>query len=379
MTLNIQTTFNNIEESGVSKETPLSSIRISKRSVDEAGNAIRKYILLKGLSSANTDSEEERYKAALTTLKTYRELLSPSLKLLEALLEEKLKRLDLFEDSIVSSRTKRLTSITNKLQKRKSMRLSQMDDIVGIRVTLPDIQSVNKFINDESDCEIFNCEQISNNFSVNDYLSKPKDDGYRGVHRVFKCKSGSSFEINLELQIRSKIQHEWATVVEILSIVDKVSYKAGKGDKKTLEFLKLTSVLFSIAEDAPVAPSYENLSLSDLCDNLQALDDELQIIKKLTEVNSILSSCKNYDSNYYLIQLDIKRRETIVHQLDDEKETNDKYTLLERQYRHSDRYNVVLVSIDDCKKIEDAYPNYFLNPNDFIKRFTELMKFYCNA
>lgn len=379
MTLNIQTTFNNIEESGVSKETPLSSIRISKRSVEKAGDTIREYISSRGSSSGNTQSEEEKFTAALITLKMYRELHSPSLRLLETLLEEKLRRLDLFEDSIIASRTKRLESITNKLMERKSMRLPQMEDIVGIRVTLPDIQSVNKFINDESDCEILNCEQISNNFSVNDYLSKPKDGGYRSVHRIFKCESESGFKINLELQIRSKIQHEWATVVEILGFVNKFSYKAGKGDKKTLVFLKLTSVLFSIAEDAPIIPSYENLSLSELCDNLRVLDDELQIINKLKEVSSILSSRKNYDSNYYLIQLDIIKRETIVSQFDDEKEANDKYTLLEGQYRHSDRYDVVLVSVDDFKKIEDAYPNYFLNANDFVKRFTELMKFYCNA
>lgn len=379
MTLNIQTTFNNIEESEVSKETPLSSFHMSKRFVEKAGDTIREYISLGRPNSGNTQSEEDEFTAALIALKQYRELHSPSLRLLEKLLEKKLKRLGLFEESIIASRTKRLDSITNKLLERNSMRLPQMEDIVGIRVTLPDIQSVNKFIDDESDCEILNCEQISNNFSVNDYLKKPKDGGYRSIHRIFKCDSESGFKINLELQIRSKIQHEWATVVEILGFVNKFSYKAGKGDKKTLEFLKLTSVLFSIAEDAPIIPSYENLSLSDLCDNLQALDDELQVIKKLTEVSSILSSRKNYDSNYYLIQLDIKRRETIVHQLDDEKEANDTYTSLERQYRHSDRYDVVLVSVDDFKKIEDAYPNYFLNANDFVKRFTGLMKFYCNA
>lgn len=124
---------------------------------------------------------------------------SSSLKLLEKLLEKKLRSLGLLEDSIIASRTKRLESITNKLLERETIRLPQMEDIVGIRVTLPEIESLNKFINDKSECEILNSEKISNKFSINDYLSTPKNDGYRSIHRIFKCESESGFKVNIEL------------------------------------------------------------------------------------------------------------------------------------------------------------------------------------
>lgn len=48
MTLNIQTAFNNVEESDVLNETPLSSFNISKSFVQKAGETIREYMLFRG-------------------------------------------------------------------------------------------------------------------------------------------------------------------------------------------------------------------------------------------------------------------------------------------------------------------------------------------
>ena len=172
MKLDIRTTFEDIEiedikESDVNQETPL-SFPISKGAITKSGDIIRSYMKELDSTSKNTISEEE-FRDALFILKRYRENHIPSLKYFSALLEGKLKRLQVFEQSIVSSRSKRLESIANKLVVRPTMRLAQMDDLVGIRVTLPDMEVLDQFIHDTYNCEIINSDWVIPPINKNTY------------------------------------------------------------------------------------------------------------------------------------------------------------------------------------------------------------------
>ncbi|MGP5574722.1 MULTISPECIES: RelA/SpoT domain-containing protein [Psychrobacter] len=374
MTLDIKTTFKDIEESDVNQETLL-SFSISKGAITKSGKFIRSYMEeLKSLG-IRTVSEEE-FREALLVLKQYRENHIPYLRFFSSLLESKLNRLQIFEQSIVSSRSKRLESIANKLVVRKKMRLAQMDDVVGIRVTLPNINILNQFLYDNDDCEIVNSECVFDNFHTKNYILEPKDDGYRGIHQIFKCKTDGDSYVKLEMQIRTKIQHEWATVVEILGSLKNVSFKAGQGNKKYLHFLVLSSVLFSIEEGVAAVAAYANLAPAEVCAELNKLDKELQVIEMLRSFNSLPTPKNNVEAKYYLIQLDLNTHETIILPYNDEHDANEDYVKLEQTYQGSDQFDVVLVSVDDVNKIEEAYPNYFLDSNDFISRYNALLMKY---
>jgi len=374
MTLDIKTTFKDIEESDVNQETLL-SFSISKEAITRSGKVIRSYMEeLK--STAIKNISEEEFREALLVLKQYRENHIPYLVFFSSLLESKLNRLQIFEQSIVSSRSKRLESIANKLVVKKTMRLAQMDDVVGIRVTLPNINILNQFLYDKCSCEIVNSECVFDDFHTTNYISKPKEDGYRGIHQIFKCKTDRNSYVRLELQIRTKIQHEWATVVEILGSLKHVSFKAGQGDKKYLHFLVLSSVLFSIEEGVATVAAYAELTPAEVCAKLNKLDKELQVIETLRSFNSIPSPKNNVEAKYYLIQLDLNTHETTILPYNDEHDANEDYVKLEQTYQGSDRFDVVLVSVDDVNKIEEAYPNYFLDSNDFISRYNALLMKY---
>lgn len=368
--LDIKTTFNNVEESGISKDEPL-SFPISNTDVTKAGEIIRSYMENTNLRTA----KEEEFINALLILRKYRENHAPCLKIVSNLLKEKLERLEVDKESIIASRTKRLESISMKLVRLSSTRLSQMEDIVGIRVTLSNIESLENFINDEVHCEISNSNHIESKIRINDYIKIPKSDGYRGIHQIFRCKVKDK-TFRLELQIRTKIQHEWATIVEILGSLYRSSFKAGEGEEKYLRFLQLTSVLFSIEEKSPPIPSYAELTPADVCIRLNELEKELKIIEKLKSVNSIKLLEKSFDAKYYLIQLDLESRETRVLHYSDGKRANEDYYRLEKTYKESDKFDVVLVSVDDVNKIEEAYPNYFLDSSSFIKRYSNLLMKY---
>jgi putative GTP pyrophosphokinase len=52
-----------------------------------------------------------------------------------------------------------------------------------------------------------------------DYIAAPKETGYRSVHLIFKYRSQSSKHrawngLRVEIQLRSRLQHAWATAVE---------------------------------------------------------------------------------------------------------------------------------------------------------------------
>ena len=370
MVLDIKTTFEHVEESDVHQETPL-SFSISNSAVTKAGKIIRAYMNHSDSNGIHNISEEQ-FTNALIILRKYRENHTPCLLILSNLLQEKLERLGISKNAIISSRTKRLESISMKLVRFPTTRLSQLDDLVGIRVTLPDMQSLNKFIKDKVFCEIINSDYINNDIKIHDYIYEPKSDGYRGIHQVFSCKVKDK-DFKIELQIRTKIQHEWATIVEILGSLNEVSFKTGEGHEEYLYFLKLTSVLFSIEEESPVIPSYKQLTPAEVCLELNKLEKELKITEKLKGVNAISFSEENREANYYLIQLDMEFRETSILPYSDEQKANENYFRLEKTYQDSDRFDVVLVSVGDVNKIKEAYPNYFLDSNSFIKRFNKLL------
>lgn len=59
------------------------------------------------------------------------------------------------------------------------------------------------------------------------------------------------------MQIRSKIQHSWATAVEVVGAFTKQALKASAGDPRWLDFFKYTSVEFSKLENCVIDQNEE--------------------------------------------------------------------------------------------------------------------------
>ncbi|MFW2058189.1 (p)ppGpp synthetase, partial [Acinetobacter haemolyticus] len=81
-----------------------------------------------------------------------------------------------------------------------------------------------------------------------DYIESPKNDGDRSIHQVFTYKSRDHSGLDglkIELQIRTALQHSWATAVETLGVIENASIKSGFGSDDIKKFIKLSSALFS--------------------------------------------------------------------------------------------------------------------------------------
>ena len=68
---------------------------------------------------------------------------------------------------------------------------------------------------------------------VDDYITTPKDSGYRGVHLIYRYYSDKNETFNglkIEVQIRTALQHAWATAVDENEQIDLTHLRADKID-----------------------------------------------------------------------------------------------------------------------------------------------------
>ena len=118
------------------------------------------------------------------------------------------------------------TSIIEKLR-RQSIRLSQIQDIAGCRIVVPDILTQNEAIE--------RLKTLFDRIEVDDRREQPSH-GYRAVHVIVE-NSGKLIEV----QVRTSLQHLWAEVSEKLSGVVNASIKYGSGDQDILIILNTMS------------------------------------------------------------------------------------------------------------------------------------------
>ncbi|ANU65340.1 RelA/SpoT domain-containing protein [Turicimonas muris] len=333
----------------------------SRNSVRKAGKALVQ-------SSDYKDKEE-----ALKILSNWRAVHAVPINTLQSFLRTKLKSLK-FSSPIVAQRLKRTPSIISKLTRFPSMDLDRMQDIGGIRVIVNTIQDVNKLYN----------ELNSSNFKhqlvlpPNDYIKSPKPDGYRSLHQVVKYKNLKQpkfDDLRIEIQIRTKLQHSWATAVETLGMLEKCSLKSGEGDEKVKTFFKIASALFSMQENSPIVEELENFSKEKLVEKFKALEKELSILRKL---EGIAVSAKHIQtvnpkfSGYHVIQLfaDVGKVRLIA--FDDLSDAESFYSIKEQETKDNQNIDVVLMSAGALKDIKRAYPNYFLDTKDFLKNIKNI-------
>ena len=98
------------------------------------------------------------------------------------------------------------------------MQLDRMQDIGGIRAVVNSVDEVRRVHESLIKGRHQHCPVLP----PKDYISNPKDDGYRGIHQVFKYDTPQHKELKgmqVEVQIRTKLQHYWATAVETLGVM----------------------------------------------------------------------------------------------------------------------------------------------------------------
>jgi putative GTP pyrophosphokinase len=166
---------------------------------------------------------------------------------------------------------KSTTSIIDKLQ-RESIRLSQMQDISGCRLTVADLM--------DQDEVVRKLMMLFAKATVVDRRDRPSH-GYRAVHVIVEVD-----ERVIEIQVRTSLQHLWAEVSEKLSDVVDPAIKYGGGGDVSVSFLAPASHEIMFLE-------LTEWELRHVLASARDNDDASSVTKqKIAEARELLSSRK---------------------------------------------------------------------------------------
>jgi putative GTP pyrophosphokinase len=325
----------------------------TRRRVDAAGEILRR-----GGSSEELDS-------SYSVLSQWRASHAFPLNTIAMVLRSKVKQAGVV--GLYAQRLKRTPAVVEKLRRFSSMQLSQMQDIGGCRVVLRDVESV-RAVRARYDVG-WSRHELTNE---KNYINEPKASGYRSHHLVFRYQSpaGNPYDGRLiEVQIRSQIQHAWATAVEVAAVVLSQPLKSSIGSDVWLRFFTLASSLFADIERTPSVPGTP--SGQELVTAISSLQTQLRVIDILREYNRALHEIPERamsGAQAFLLTLSPSRRQLRITPFA-------KRSLA----RHAGRYlqtelaldaaageQAVLVNARSLKELRRAYPNYFLDTGFFL-------------
>lgn len=292
------------------------------------------------------------------------------------------------KDVLFAKRLKRLVSIVIKLRRFRQMKLKNMQDIGGCRVIVSNEKKLRKIVKDLKKKPEFNS---SKKYKTKDYIKNPKKDGYRSYHIVGKFPDGNNSSKSIEIQLRTKIQHYWATALEIVDIFAGQALKSNLGNKDWTGFFINVSKQFAIMENIhlfeSIAPVEKQKAYNEVLDNnkehfescikAQDFSRKLKVTDRfeafagsLQVIESRLTN-ENLGQGYVLLVIDIPKS-TVSSTFYPSEKSN----LAEEQYIASEKKSaegggevVALVSTSAVSDIREVYPNYFADSTEFLKYY----------
>lgn len=321
----------------------------SKRKVSKAGEII-----------ANKSSSEEKVQDALHVVSSWRAYHEEPLRKMRAIVENVAAGIP---GAITAGRLKRTPAIVEKLQRSSSCNLRTLDDIAGCRIVVPTYENVMDV-----------CKLLSNHetfIKPKDYLNEPKENGYRSIHLIHRCASSCpQYDyLRVEVQVRTLMQHAWATAVESYDVISSSGLKCGDGKPEEFQYFALVSSLIAISENAPLPPNIR-LSQTSIIEKLNELENKLHIYPKLNAyLNSVITINENEffnDCTGFLIEFDNTTQTNLIRgYADDEWDiANQDYLSLEEEMQDSGF--ALLVNASSLNELKDIYPNYFANISTFL-------------
>jgi hypothetical protein len=271
-------------------------------------------------------------------------------------------------NALVAQRIKRLASIRLKLELNRGMRLSRMQDIGGCRAVVGSVNAVGALVKSYMTSDVKHSLVKEDN-----YIIHPKRSGYRSHHLIYKYfsdKNATHNGLRIELQIRSLLQHAWATAVEIVGTFIRQALKSSQGEEDWLRFFQLMGAAIARREDTPIVPGTpgdaatlvgevrEYVTRLDVRARLQAYGAALQVID-YPHIE---------DSDYYLLELDPEKMTVNVQGYTKAQlgHAAAQYLEIEKRIANS-THDAVLVSADSMMQLRRAYPNYFLDTSRFLE------------
>lgn len=279
-----------------------------------------------------------------------------------------IRHIESAKNTTFAQRLKRKNTIIDKLRSGRSKDLSRMQDLAGCRLIFKSIDELKRY---RKRLHSARFKHERKNGDKYDYISQPKQTGYRGIHDVFSyfvpSERGEALNgLLVEIQYRTSVQHAWATAVEMNDLLHKSRVKFETGvDPKKERFFSLASELLARHFEGERGP-HPDIKPNELKEEIRALEDELRIIAAFGKLHKE--------------RVDLPNSKNIVLHFDDEKlqakgfrrqsDAMSHLKSLEQQYPSHD---IVAVRGSSSNQIKSAFRNYFRDSREFVNIFSQAL------
>jgi ppGpp synthetase/RelA/SpoT-type nucleotidyltranferase len=289
-------------------------------------------------------------------------------------------------NSLAAQRLKRASSIIAKLTRpyhghRPSMDLYQMQDIGGCRAIMSSVDLAKRLAEEEYVKGDLKHKLVGKG---KDYISNPKPDGYRGIHLVYRYNSDKPNKMMynkllLEIQIRSKLQHLWATAVETVGFFTGQAIKSNEGSPEWNEFFRLVSSAFAKMENCPLVPATPS-DEKVLYSRIREQATQLNVINKLEQWATAMDIIDDRDltkgAKFFLLELNINKQTLSIrsYRQSEEQVALTRYAELEKKHTGNKDFDVVLAGVNAAKDLRKAYPNYYVDMREFGQKLKGIIQ-----
>ena len=328
---------------------------------------------------------EEQKSAAIAILDNWRAIHSYPMHVFKIRLKRTSSNLD--EAALTAQRLKRVPAIINKLKRKynghdATMKLSQMQDIGGCRAVLSNVTLAKKLYTNY----YLKGDLKHKKVGEKDYITKPKQDGYRSIHVIYRYNSDKGKKeyngLLVEVQIRSKLQHLWATAIETVDFFTRQAIKSNEGQKEWMNFFRLVSSAFAKMENCPSVPGTAD-DEKELYSQIKKKEYELNVLKIMrgwtTAIKVFEQATKAKPKlQFFLLELDILGEKLNIssYTKNEEEKAIADYAEVEKRNTGKKEYDVVLVGADTSTDLRKAYPNYFVDSREFLFYLQKIIEKY---
>lgn len=331
--------------------------KYTKGDLDRAGSRLREHPL--GVDAGDDLAMLENWRAShLYVINTF-----------QAFLRNRRNR---FTDGeiTIAQRLKRRPTIIDKLRREPGMSLSRMHDIAGCRLIFDEVEHLHSFRNGVLNSRAGH--ELVGDSNRYDYIAKPKLTGYRGIHDVYKYKvrsqGGKKWNgLRIELQYRTRVQHSWATAVEISDIINSSRLKFNEGGENVSRLFLLASEIVSRALEG--MPGFcRDLISSEILEEFDYLESTTRTISSLRGLTSTEFTQSSKGARFFILVNYISgfdEGKSMAFGFKDAYAALEKYSILENDL--FSKAEVVLVNAKERDAIKLAYTNYFSDASQFLK------------
>ena len=333
-------------------------------SLKKAGDILRQY-----------DIQADEATEAVSRIQEWRKTFEPPTQTIYVSLIRAAKKVDITAST--ARRLKKIQSIQYKLRRNEKMQLPTMQDIGGCRAVLSSVENVRTLsdLMEKSKSKRKLIKKV-------DYIDTPKKSGYRGIHLIFSQPTLIGSELvdkKIEVQIRTNLQHIWATAVELAELATNYKLKSGEGTDEWKRFFAIASSAFALQEESPLVPNTPT-TMDEIVTELQALDKAHHFITRLQALRHFKQVLENLDiftelstkDKHFILSIDAEKKSYRVESYKKYADAYKAYTEKERLENGVD--SVVLVSVESYNKLQKMYPNYFADIREFLGILETLME-----